>query len=150
MLDLTDFAVQERPEGNLMVAISRPWYNCSYTMAAKPIKSLELHYTMMQFLIISVIYKLFSFSVCVYFLLEDVLRLLYTSNWVWTLKLKSCADQTFLTISETMFTGKRRKARILRMGRKFLITDIPQNGKKKHEYIIQKHSYMQNSSTHRH
>ena len=34
-----------------MVAISRPWYNCSYTMAAKPIKSLELHYTMMQFLI---------------------------------------------------------------------------------------------------
>ena len=50
-LDLTDFAVQERPEGNLMVAISRPWYNCSYTMAAKPIKSLELHYTMMQFLI---------------------------------------------------------------------------------------------------
>ena len=53
MLDLTDFAVQERPEGNLMVAISRPWYNCSYTMAAKPIKSLELHYTMMQFLIIN-------------------------------------------------------------------------------------------------
>ena len=34
-----------------MVAISRPWYNCSYTMAAKPIKSLELHYTMIQFLI---------------------------------------------------------------------------------------------------
>ena len=55
MLDLTDFAVQERPEGNLMVAISRPWYNCSYTMAAKPIKSLELHYTMMQFLIIPII-----------------------------------------------------------------------------------------------
>ena len=55
MLDLTDFAVQERPEGNLMVAISRPWYNCSYTMAAKPIKSLELHYTMMQFLIIIII-----------------------------------------------------------------------------------------------
>ena len=55
LLDLTDFAVQERPEGNLMVAISRPWYNCSYTMAAKPIKSLELHYTMMQFLIKSII-----------------------------------------------------------------------------------------------
>ena len=51
MLDLTDFAVQEQPEDNLMVAISRPWYNCSYTMAAKPIKSLELHYTMIQFLI---------------------------------------------------------------------------------------------------
>ena len=55
MLDLTDFAVQERPEGNLMVAISQLWYNCSYTMAAKPIKSLELHYTMMQFLIIGII-----------------------------------------------------------------------------------------------
>ena len=53
MLDLTDFAVQERPEGNLMVAISRPWYNCSYTMAAKPIISLELYYTMMQFLIMN-------------------------------------------------------------------------------------------------
>ena len=51
LLDLTDFAVQEQPEDNLMVAISRPWYNCSYTMAAKPIKSLELHYTMIQFLI---------------------------------------------------------------------------------------------------
>ena len=55
MIDLTDFAVQERPEGNLMVAISRPWYNGSYTMAAKPIKSLELHYTMIQFLIIGII-----------------------------------------------------------------------------------------------
>ena len=43
LLDLTDFTVQEQPEGNLMVAISRPWYNGSYTMAAEPIKSLELH-----------------------------------------------------------------------------------------------------------
>ena len=40
-----------------MVAISRAWYNGSYTMAAKPIKSLELHYTIhvIQFLIIAVI-----------------------------------------------------------------------------------------------
>ena len=37
---------------NLMVAISRPWYNGSYIMAAKPIKSPELHYTRIQFLII--------------------------------------------------------------------------------------------------
>ena len=51
MLDLTDFAVQEQPEDNLMVAISRAWYNGSYTMVAKPIKSLQLHYTMIQFLI---------------------------------------------------------------------------------------------------
>ena len=28
------------------------WYNGSYTMATKPIKFLELHYTMTQFLII--------------------------------------------------------------------------------------------------
>ena len=54
MLDLTDFAVQEQPADNLMVAISRPWYNGPYAMAAKPIKSLELHYTMIQFLIISI------------------------------------------------------------------------------------------------
>ena len=33
-----------------MVAISQTWYNGSYTVAAKPIKSLELHYTMVQFL----------------------------------------------------------------------------------------------------
>ena len=32
-------------------AISRVWYNGSYTIAAKPIKTLELHYTMIQFLI---------------------------------------------------------------------------------------------------
>ena len=51
LLDQADFALQEQLEGNLMVAISRAWYNGSYTMAAKPIKSLELHYTMIQFLI---------------------------------------------------------------------------------------------------
>ena len=41
-------------EDNLMLAISRAWYNGSYTMAAKPIKSLELHYIMIQFLIKSI------------------------------------------------------------------------------------------------
>jgi len=34
--------------------ICRAWYNGSYTMATKPIKFLELHYTMTQFLIIPV------------------------------------------------------------------------------------------------
>ena len=34
-----------------MDAISRVWYNGSYTIAAKPIKTLELHYTMIQFFI---------------------------------------------------------------------------------------------------
>ena len=51
MLDFTDFASLEQPEGNLMDAISGVWYNGSYTIAAKPIKTLELHYTMIQFLI---------------------------------------------------------------------------------------------------
>ena len=58
LLDLTDFALSEQPEDNLMVAISFlvAWYNASYTMAAKPIKSLKLHYTMIKFLIIYLIY----------------------------------------------------------------------------------------------
>ena len=47
--------MQEHPEDNLMVAITRAWYNGSYTIAAKPMKSLELHYTMIQFLIMMVI-----------------------------------------------------------------------------------------------
>ena len=50
LLDLANFALQEKPEDGLMVAISREWYNGSYTMAAKPIKSLELHYTIIRFL----------------------------------------------------------------------------------------------------
>ena len=50
-LDRADSALQEQPEDNLMVATSRAWYNGSYTMATKPIKYLELHYTMIQFLI---------------------------------------------------------------------------------------------------
>ena len=53
LLDLADFALQEQPEDYLMVAFSRAWYNGSYTMAAKPIKSLELHCIMIQFLVIS-------------------------------------------------------------------------------------------------
>ena len=54
LLDFADFAWIEQPEGNLMDTISRVWYNGSYTIAAKPIKTLELHYTMIQFLIIIV------------------------------------------------------------------------------------------------
>ena len=53
-LDIAEFALQE-PEDNLTIATSRAWYNCSYTMAAKPMKSLELHYTKIQFLIKKVI-----------------------------------------------------------------------------------------------
>ena len=51
MLDLADFALQEQPEENLIIVFTLAWYNGSYTMAAEPIKSLELHYTMIQFLI---------------------------------------------------------------------------------------------------
>ena len=53
LLDFADFAWFEQLEGNLMDAISRVWYNGSYTIAAKPIKTLELHYTMIQLLIIA-------------------------------------------------------------------------------------------------
>ena len=61
LLDLADFPLQ--PEDNLMVAISRTWYNGSYTMTGKPIKSLELHYTMIQLLEISgIAYLIFSLS----------------------------------------------------------------------------------------
>ena len=41
LLDFADFALQEQQEDNLMVPISRAWYNGSYTMAVKPIKSLN-------------------------------------------------------------------------------------------------------------
>ena len=41
LLDFAHFARLEQPEGNLMDAISRVWYNGSYTIAAKPIKTLE-------------------------------------------------------------------------------------------------------------
>ena len=54
LLDHADFALQEQAENNVMVAFSWAWYNGSYTIAAKPIKSLELHYTMIQFLIITI------------------------------------------------------------------------------------------------
>ena len=51
MLDFADFAWLEQPEGNLMDATSRVWYDGSYSIAAKPIKTLEWHYTMIQLLI---------------------------------------------------------------------------------------------------
>ena len=38
LLDLANFALQEQPEDNLMVAISWAWRIGSYTMATKPIK----------------------------------------------------------------------------------------------------------------
>ena len=42
--------------------IWRAWYNCSYTMMAKPIRALELHYPMIQFLIITNTHLLFCFG----------------------------------------------------------------------------------------
>ena len=53
LLDFADFTLQEQLEDNLMVSVSRTWYNTSYTMAANPIKSLELHFTTIQFLIMN-------------------------------------------------------------------------------------------------
>ena len=55
LLEHADFALKEQEEDNLMVAFSWAWYNGSYTMTAKPIKSLELHCTMIQFLIMVII-----------------------------------------------------------------------------------------------
>ena len=55
LLDSADFTWLEQPEGNFMDAISWVWYNGSYTIAAKPIKTLELHHTMIQFLITKII-----------------------------------------------------------------------------------------------
>ena len=51
-----DYNKNKRPK-NLAYArhFLRAWYNGSYTMMAKPVKSLELHYPMIQFLIIRVI-----------------------------------------------------------------------------------------------
>ena len=51
LIDLAEFRFGRQPEDKLLVAISQPWYNGSYTMTAKPIKTLELHYIMIQFLI---------------------------------------------------------------------------------------------------
>ena len=51
LIDLANFALYEQPEDKLMITISRAWYNGSYNMVAKAIKSLELHNTMIQFLI---------------------------------------------------------------------------------------------------
>ena len=54
LLDFAVFAFNlQQLEDNLMVSISQAWYNGAYTMTAKPIKSLELHYRMIQFLMIT-------------------------------------------------------------------------------------------------
>ena len=44
--------------------IWRAWYNGSYTIAAEPIKMLELHYPMIQFLIIKFIQWFESYARC--------------------------------------------------------------------------------------
>ena len=49
LLDHADFALQDEAENNLMVAFSCAWYDGLNTMTAKPIKSLELHYTKILF-----------------------------------------------------------------------------------------------------
>ena len=64
-----------------MVAISHPWYNGSYTMAAKPIKTLEFHYTMIQFLIIRIIPD----SGALYDDLVSFWDVFLTSDWVFAL-----------------------------------------------------------------
>ena len=82
LLDLVDFALQEQPEDKLMVAISRPWYNGSYTMAARPIKMLELHYTMIQFLIIIIMLKVVTYLL--HCNLQHLINTVYyIKNYIW-------------------------------------------------------------------
>ena len=72
-----------------MVAISQLWYNGSYTIAAKPIKMLESHYTMIQFLIMLIITQhIVALSKCAHVAHDichpyttDVLQ--YTFNFVY-------------------------------------------------------------------
>ena len=53
MENQTEMEIKTSPEIHACAYhICRAWYNGSYTMATKPIKFLELHYTMTQFLII--------------------------------------------------------------------------------------------------
>ena len=47
----TDFQLVFNFEQTRTYHIRRAWYNGSYTMTAKPIRGLELHYPMIQFLI---------------------------------------------------------------------------------------------------
>ena len=54
---MAGFAWQEQLEDHFNDPYPRAWYNSSYTMDAKPIKCLELHYTMIQFLIKGVIFE---------------------------------------------------------------------------------------------
>ena len=42
--------------------IWRAWYNGSYTLMLKPIRALELHYPMIQFLVISSIFEQLSWE----------------------------------------------------------------------------------------
>ena len=49
LLGVGSFISQERPEDDFMATIFRTWHIGSYTMAAKPINTLELQYTMIQF-----------------------------------------------------------------------------------------------------
>ena len=52
LLDLPNFALQEQTEENLMIAIFSRMAHIP--LGAKPIKSLELRYTMVQFLIVCI------------------------------------------------------------------------------------------------
>ena len=69
LIVLADFALQDNQKTN-----SQPWYNGSYTIAAKPIKTLESHYTMIQFLIIGV--SFFSLQVKRLFAVIDKLKVI--------------------------------------------------------------------------
>jgi len=58
----TEMEIKTPP--NIHAHIFTAWYNGSYTMATQPINFLELHYTMTQFLTISVSQPLPCFLYC--------------------------------------------------------------------------------------
>ena len=64
LLDHADFALQEQAEDNLMVVFF--FLSMVKWLIPWPIKSLELHYTMIQFLIIKIIIVVTHRTVCKY------------------------------------------------------------------------------------
>ena len=62
-----------------MVAIFRAWYNGSYTMTAKPVKSLGLLYTMIQLLLNNIYFSLSTGTLTACFLAFSMIALVTSS-----------------------------------------------------------------------
>ena len=49
-----------------MVTISQPWYNGLFTMAAKPIKSLELQFLIIIIILLIIIILMYMYIIIIY------------------------------------------------------------------------------------